>query len=72
MLQGKSDALFNTALTPAANVEVKDLQINGGENVDIIALGNFLGRAPNSLQLVYHKHVSEFDAKGCINVKTVK
>jgi hypothetical protein len=66
---GSSEPLFNTALNPARNVEISNLEIKGGETVDIIALGNFLGKTPNSLDLTYAKYVSTVNKKGCFEIK---
>lgn len=65
VMPGSSEPFFNPALEPARIVEVKDLNIEGGENVDIIALGNFLGKAPNSLDLVSVKYKSRLSEEGC-------
>lgn len=64
-LMGSSDALFNTALEPARNVELREVKIESGENIDIIALGNFLGKTPNSLDLTYVKYKTTINEKGC-------
>lgn len=69
VLIDSSDALFNTALTPARNVEVGSLKIMGGETVDIIALGNFLGKTPNSLDLTYAKYRSSLNEFGCYSIQ---
>ncbi len=68
VLQGSSDPLFNTALNPARNVEISRADIPGGVNVDIIALGNFLGKAPNSLDLVLKMYRTHIDRSGCYRV----
>ncbi len=68
-LVGSSEPFFNPALEPARLVELREVSIEGGENIDIIALGNFLGKAPNSLDLTYVKYKTEINDKGCYVLK---
>lgn len=71
VMPGKSEPFFNEALEPARNVELRDVRIPGGSLFDVFALGNFLGRAPNSLDLVgVHTNVV-IDAKGCTRPQTL-
>lgn len=69
VMPGSSEPFFNPALTPARNVELTDVTINGGEVFDVIALGNFLGQAPNSLDLTYARFTPSIDDRGCVVIK---
>jgi hypothetical protein len=66
VLPGSSEPFFNPALNPPRNVELRDVKIAGGELFDIFALGNFLGREPNSLDLVGVRTRVALDANGCV------
>jgi hypothetical protein len=66
VMPGSSEAFFNPALVPPRNVELTNVEIQGGELYDVFALGNFLGRAPNSLDLVGVRTRPVIDANGCI------
>ena len=69
VLPGSSDPFFNTALNPPAFVQIENIEINSGESIDVFALGNFLGKAPNSLQLSYQKYKSIVNEEnGCIQI----
>ena len=72
VMPGSSDAFFNQALNPPAHVQLANVQIHGGETYDIFALGNFLGRTPNSLQLTSSRYRSEVAPNGCIYPTEVK
>ena len=72
VMPGSSEPFYNPALQPARFVDVKDLSIQGGENVDIIALGNFLGKAPNSLDLIAVKYTTTINDKGCYSINSVE
>lgn len=69
VMPGDSQPFFNTALSPARNVELTRQSIAGGEVYDIFALGNFLGRGPNSLDLTSVKYRPVLDANGCISIQ---
>lgn len=71
VMPGKSEAFFNTALTPPANVELRNITMNDRESIDIFAFGNFLGKAPNSLQLTYQKYKTSLTAKGCMKIENL-
>lgn len=66
VLVGSSEPFFNQALIPARNVELVNIDIRGGEIFDVFALGNFLGKAPNSLDLTYSKYSTSIDKEGCL------
>lgn len=68
-LVGSSEPFFNPALQPPRLVELANVEIAGGENIDVIALGNFLGKAPNSLDLKYVKYTPSVSESGCITLK---
>lgn len=70
LLMGSEDPLFNTALNPPAFVELKNVEVPGGVNYDILAVGNFLGQGPNSLRLLGHMTRTELRS-GCLVVSTV-
>lgn len=71
VLPGSSAPFFNEALDPPAYVQLTGVQLQGGEVMDVFALGNALGeKLPNSLQLSYQKFVPVVDeSTGCIEVK---
>jgi hypothetical protein len=65
---GANAPFFNDALVPPRNVELRSVEIAGGETFDVIALGNFLGRAPNSLDLTSKRYRSELSEAGCYQI----
>ncbi|MBX9766796.1 MAG: DUF4397 domain-containing protein [Bdellovibrionales bacterium] len=71
VMPGKSEPFFNAALTPPANVELRNITMNDRESIDIFAFGNFLGRAPNSLQLTYQKYRTTVSPNGCMKIENL-
>lgn len=69
VMPGSSETFFNPALVPPRNVELTNVEIGGGEIFDVIALGNFLGKAPNSLDLTSARYTPSVNNKGCISLK---
>lgn len=69
VMSGASEPFFNSALIPPRNVELRNVSIGDGELFDVFALGNFLGRQPNSLDLVGVRTRPVVDANGCIAVR---
>lgn len=70
VLIGSSQPLLNEALDPPAVVKIAPSKIAPGFNFDVIALGNGLGKGPNSLQLTSKTYRSELTPAGCLRLKT--
>jgi len=71
LLKGSDAPLRNDALSPPALVELTNVMIQNGDNFDVIALGNFLGKAPNSLRLVGQRYRPVI-ARGCIEIAPIE
>lgn len=68
VMPNSSEPFFNPALIPPRNVQLSNVEIAGGTLFDVFALGNFLGKSPNSLDLVGVTTRTYLDARGCIQV----
>lgn len=66
---GSTAPLFNPALEVPRNVELRGVVIEGGLNVDVFALGNFLGKTPNSLDIHSVSYRPKLSETGCILIK---
>ena len=70
VLPGSSEPFFNEALNPPRKVELGNISIGGGQVIDVFALGNFLGKGPNSLDLTYQIYTPVISTEsGCIGIQ---